>query len=283
MYSFLGSSETICEAILVKHYNIKNKWIWINEKKVSINFLNWLIGFLDGSFQNLFPIFRSLNTNYCFQIKKLNSQPIYYLKNKFGKGKTSFSRTKEISFWRYYIIDQLFIVQIIFFIYPSYSYLYSYSSIIKIKSNFSYCQFIDYKKVNDELNCWIGFLINKIKWIAYLDKKKQNLFIYQKFIITQKYRKILLNQLSDILKNTKLLPIERQPNGYQLIITNFFNFHKLFFIFKLYWATDIIESRKIIVCKRWWRIVLYRIEPRFLKSKTLIRFYRLIKNLNKFN
>nr|AYC64538.1 hypothetical protein [Pseudoderbesia arbuscula] len=283
MYSFLESSETIREAILVKNSDRFFGSILINQKKLSISFLNWFLGFSEGYFENISSCFFNLNCYYIFEIKKINSQILYYIKKNLSIGKVDFYEIKHFSFCRFYIVEKKYFVSIFFLLYPIYLYRYNIERLVKSSSDAPAIGWVRARGFKNNSSWWIGFLFEKMKWIVYPSQSKQRLSIPQKLTITQKYRKYLLNRTSRILKNKRLIPLERQPNGYQMVISHFFSFQQLFFFLKLAWVPYKADSRKIMVFKRWWRIFLYQIEPKSWTAKTVARVHKLSKNLNKFS
>nr|YP_009130485.1 putative LAGLIDADG homing endonuclease [Bryopsis plumosa]CEO91015.1 putative LAGLIDADG homing endonuclease [Bryopsis plumosa] len=297
MYSFLESSETTRETICVDDILKKDIDLIIYEyKKFSRSFLEWFMGFSAGSFCFIRVLTQYSNALFIFEIKKKDPKILYYIKKNLGFGQVLQVSHANISFWVFRIVKKKDLLSIFG--------LFKFQ-LTSIKNFFYFFQWLSQYQIFydskifgtlynpqlavDDESYWLnGYIFSKTHFIIYsMSNLNQQSFskirLIQKLSFTQKKNKRLLNKLSEILKSNKLLPIIRQPNGYQLEIDNFFSFQFLFFFFNKNGSNIKAEPLKKLVFLRWWRICLYQIEKRPLTYKGVRRLKKLFKNLNKLN
>nr|YP_009472473.1 hypothetical protein [Bryopsis sp. HV04063]ARO74097.1 hypothetical protein [Bryopsis sp. HV04063] len=286
MYLFLESSETTRETIYIDCLLV------YDYKKSNLFFIDWFIGFSEENF-SFTKIFRKYSNNlFRFEIHKKDPKILYYIKNKLGFGQIQ----KINDFWIFIVIKQKYLIDLFYlfrlpFIYTK-NFYYFFEWIcetkifqkIKIVGNLNPKQTIIQNK-----SFWItGYLFAKTHFIVYSISNLTKLNdwktkIIQKISILEKKNKFILNKLTKILNSNKLLPIIKQPNGYQLQINNFFSFQSLYFYLNTNIPNIKNETLKKIVLIRWWRIFLYQIEKIPLTNKSIKRLKKLIKNINTIN
>lgn len=298
MYSFLESSETTRETICVD--DILKKYIYLiiidEYKKFSRSFLEWFMGFSAGSFCFVRVLTQYSNSLFIFEIQKKDPKILYYIKKNLGFGQVLQVSHANISFWVFRILKKkdllsifgLFRFQLIST--RNFFYFFQWLSQYQIFSNHKrFGTLYNPQLIVNNESCWLnGYIFSKTHFIVYsVSNLNQQCIskirLIQKLSFTQKKNKRLLNQLSGIVKSNKLLPIIRQPNGYQLEINNFFSFQVLFFYLNKNGSNIKTEPLKKLVFLRWWRICLYQLEKRPLTSKGVSRLKKLFKNLNKLN
>lgn len=294
MYLFLESSETTRETIYIDcSFNVKNNlYFTIEYKKSYLFFLEWFMGFSEGNFSFTKSFHKYSNNLFQFEIHKKDPKILYYIKNKLG-----FGQIKKINyFWIFIVKKQKSLIYLLNlfrlpFIYTkNFSYFFewlceiSIFQKIKLLGNWNIKQTI----TQNESFYIHGYLFSKTHFIVYSISNLTKLTdfktkLIQKISILEKKNKYILNKLTKLLKSHKLLPIIKQPNGYQLQITNFLSFQYLYFYLNNNIPNIKNEALKKIVLVRWWRIFLYQIKKIQLTDKGIIRLKKLIKNINTIN
>lgn len=298
MYSFLESSETTRETIGVDYIFKNHSYsITIYEyKKISIAFLEWFIGFSEGNFCFVQILIKDSNDLFIFEIHQKDPKIIYYIKKNLGFGQIREVVYDNASFWVFRILKKkhllsifsLFKFQLISM--KNFLYFFQWLSNDQIFLNNKMFRNLYDTQLSVKLKSfWLnGYLFSKTHFMLYSvpDFRKQSILktrLIQKLSFTQKNNKRFLNKLSGILKHNKLLPMIKQPNGYQLEIDNFFSFQFLFFYLNKNMSDIKAEPLKKLVFLRWCRIFTYQIEKRPLTSKGIRRLKKLFKHLNKIN
>lgn len=296
MYLFLESSETTRETIYVDYsFNVKNnlEFTIVNKyKKSYLFFLQWFIGFSEGNF-SFTDIFSKYSNNlFHFELHKKDPKILYYIKNKLGFGQIQ----KTNCFWIFIVLKQKYLIYLFSLFDLPFIYTKNFSSFfewmcetkifqkIKILGSLNPKQTIIQKEsfwINGYLFAKLHFIVYSISNLTLLNDYKTK--IIQKISILEKKNKFILNKLTKILNSNKLLPIIKQPNGYQLQINNFFSFQYLYFYLNTHIPNIKNEALKKIVLVRWWRIFLYQIEKIPLTDKGIRRLKKLIKNINTIN